>query len=104
MSRASRAAQFAPFDALNGLQEALREREERHSRIERKQLSEEMCDELAKEMQKIQKGSKIKVNFYFKGHYYDFTGIVSVKNTVLQYLIVDDLKIDFQDIYMISLL
>ena len=37
----NRAAQFAPFDALKGLKEAIKERAERKSRISRRELSEE---------------------------------------------------------------
>ena len=48
MNRQDRAKQFMPFDALKGLQEALRVREERRSRIEKKSLSEDM-DKILKE-------------------------------------------------------
>lgn len=41
MTQAERAKQFAPFDAMKGLQEALRDREERHARVERHDISEE---------------------------------------------------------------
>ena len=41
MMREERAKQFAPFDAMKGLQEALRDREERHSRVEKLEISEE---------------------------------------------------------------
>ena len=41
MTQAERAKQFAPFDAMKGLQEALRDREERHARVERHEISEE---------------------------------------------------------------
>ena len=34
MNKADRAAQFQPFDALKGLQEELRAREERRTRVE----------------------------------------------------------------------
>ena len=41
MTRAERAKLFAPFDAMKGLQEALRDREERHLRVEKHEISEE---------------------------------------------------------------
>ena len=41
MTRQERAKQFMPFDAMKGLQEALRDREERHSRVERHGISDE---------------------------------------------------------------
>ena len=44
MTQAERAKQFAPFDAMKGLQEALRDREERHSRVQRHDISEEQME------------------------------------------------------------
>ena len=44
MTTAERAKQFAPFDAMKGLQEALRDREERHSRVQRHDISEEQME------------------------------------------------------------
>ena len=41
MMREQRAKQFAIFDAMKGLSEALREREERHSRVQKHGISEE---------------------------------------------------------------
>ena len=41
MTRQERAKQFMPFDAMKGLQAALRDREERHSRVDRRVLSDE---------------------------------------------------------------
>ena len=41
MTRAERAKQFAPFDAMKGLNEALRDREERHMRVDKHEISEE---------------------------------------------------------------
>lgn len=41
MTLQERAKQFAPFDAMKGLQEALRDREERHCRVDRHDISDE---------------------------------------------------------------
>ena len=41
MTQGDRAKQFMPFDAMKGLKEALRDREERHSRVEKRDLSED---------------------------------------------------------------
>ena len=51
ISRENRARQFLPFDALKGLQEALREKEIELD--ERKELSEESIEELSKNLQQI---------------------------------------------------
>ena len=49
ISRENRARQFLPFDALKGLQEALREKEIELD--ERKELSEESIEELSNNLQ-----------------------------------------------------
>ena len=54
VNRIARAKQFLPFDALKGLQEALREKEIEYE--EKKELSEESLDDLQKEFNKIEKG------------------------------------------------
>ena len=45
MTREARAKQFMPFDAMKGLQEALRDREERHTRVQRRELSGDELEE-----------------------------------------------------------
>ena len=47
MTQSDRAKQFMPFDAMKGLKEALRDREERHSRVEKRDLSEDTMAEIA---------------------------------------------------------
>ena len=47
MPRINRAAQFAPFDALKGLQEALRVKEFEHDKIAKSELSEEQAKRLS---------------------------------------------------------
>ena len=55
MIREERAKQFMPFDAMKGLQEALRDREERHARVERTEISEEKTDANSAVLLKIEK-------------------------------------------------
>lgn len=74
-SRADRAKQFLPFDALKGFQEALREKEIEYE--EKKELSEESLMELEKQFNKIEKGSKIKIRCYKTTKYIDIKGIVT---------------------------
>ena len=80
MNKANRAAQFQPFDALKGLQEELRMREERRNRVEKKEVSEEKAEEISRELIKIQKGSNVEIVFYRNGSYYELTGCVFAKN------------------------
>ena len=54
MPRQNRAAQFAPFDALKGLSEAIKLKEYEHDRIALKELSEEQAKEMTRKMKKAQ--------------------------------------------------
>ncbi len=75
VSRIDRAKQFLPFDALKGLQEALREKEiEDEEKIE---LSEESLTELENEFNKIEKGSYVKIRYYKNRQYIEINGIVT---------------------------
>ena len=74
-SRISRAKQFLPFDALKGLQEALREKEIEHE--EKIELSEETLSELNNKFNKIEKGSKVKIKFYKNNKYIEIIGIIT---------------------------
>ena len=61
MTQAERAKQFAPFDAMKGLQEALRDREERHARVERHDISEEQIEKNSEVLSRITKGTRVRV-------------------------------------------
>lgn len=104
MNRADRAKQFQPFDALKGLQEELRSREERRTRVEKKEISEEREEEISAELTKIYKRSDIEITFYRGGHYYSLEGTVLEKNDVYKYLLVGQERIYYMDIYELKLL
>ena len=74
-SRVDRAKQFLPFDALKGLQEALREKEIENE--EKKELSEESLMGLEKQFNKIEKGSCVKIKYYKNKKYIEVTGNVT---------------------------
>lgn len=99
MNRADRAKQFQPFDALKGLQEELRSREERRTRVTKRELGEEQEEEISMELAKIYKRSEIDVTFYRGGHYYSLQGTVIEKNDIYKYLIVGQERIYYTDIY-----
>ncbi len=85
-SRISRAKQFLPFDALKGLQEALREKEREMEYEEKRYLSEETLNELDSILNRIEDGSKVKIKFY-KNHKYSkiegtVTNIDSIKKKI----------------------
>ena len=82
----------------------MREREERRTRIEKKELSEERVDELSSMLAKIYKRMEVEVTFYCSGHYYNIKGVVVDKNDIYKYLVVGEGKIFYDDIYEIKLL
>ena len=59
-NRVARARQFLPFDALKGLQEALREKEVEYE--VKKDLSEDCLNELNNKFNQIEKGSLIRIS------------------------------------------
>ena len=104
MGKVDRAAQFQPFDALKGLQEELRAREERRTRVEKKEVLEERADVISAELVKICKRSDVEITFYRSGHYYNLQGTVVDKNDIYKYLVIGQEKIFYNDIYDIKLL
>ena len=74
ISRSDRARQFLPFDALKGLQEALREKEIELD--ERKELSEESIEELSNKLQMVERGNKVRLVYYHQRKYRQIEGTV----------------------------
>ena len=104
MNKANRAAQFQPFDALKGLQEELRAREERRTRVEKKEITEERAESISTQLIKIYKRSDVEIVFYRGGHYYNLQGSVVDKNDIYKYLVIGQEKIFYDDIYDLKLL
>ena len=101
MTREQRAKQFMPFDAMKGLKEALTEREDRHSRVEKHGVSEEQTEENNREICRIGKGSRVFLTCHMAFHDVEITGTVTEIDRVLRCLRVDDERIPFDDIYTI---
>lgn len=75
INRIARAKQFLPFDALKGLQEALKEKEIEYE--ERKELSEDSLYELDNIFNKIEIGNTIIIKFYKNRVYKEINGTVT---------------------------
>ena len=80
MMREQRAKQFMPFDAMKGLAEALKEREERHSRVQKHGVSEEDQARISETLCKVEKGSKVFIRFFANFHDWEEEGIVTQIN------------------------
>ena len=103
MMREERAKQFQPFDAMKGLQEALRDREERHSRVERHEISEEQQEKNSEVFAKLTKGMHVQLDYYCKFHDITKKGTVTEISTAFRYLKLGKEKIFFCDIYDITI-
>ncbi len=101
MSMDKRAAQFLPFQAVKGLDEALRSKEK--IIVPKIELSEEMYEELDKKMHDIKKGSIVSCIYFHKGEYLKITGMVARFDEISRILQIVNTKIDFDDILDIEL-
>jgi len=93
-----------PFDAMKGLQEALRDREERHLRVEKHGISEDQELENSEVITRLEKRTRVTVTYYCKFHDVQREGIISEINAAYQYLKLDGEKICFEDIYGIRII
>ncbi len=96
MDRDNRAKQFMPFDALKGFREALAERE--RIVVPKRELSEEMKQELDLTFHKLKKLDIVNVQYFENGEYVMVTGVVSKIDESGRFLIIVDTKIAFDDI------
>ena len=103
MSRGDRARQFAPFDAMKGLQEALRKKEYEHEKADRIDVTEEKSKELSDKLLTLKKNGFVKVIYFFDGHYWEMKGncVVDYVNKTLE---LNRTIIPFEDIFDMDIL
>lgn len=99
MIRQERAKQFAPFDALRGLREALAKKEREHERQERGEVSEETAAEIEATLIKLKKGDRVRALIFDDGYYVTVEGQVTNFDVTYRYIKVEDGKIPFSDLY-----
>ncbi len=102
VNREDRAKQFLSFDALSGLRQELKRREEKRLMIDKKEVPEELAVELSNRLAVIDKGECVEITFYYKGVYVTVTGMIEQKNVAYRYLVVNGAKILFDDVYTIK--
>ena len=102
MSKSDRAKQFAPFDSLKGLQEALRMKEYEHDRMQKGDISQEKLNELTKILLEYKKNDIVKLSFYVDGYIQEKIGKIKV-DFVSRIIIFNNIKISFDDIVDISI-
>ncbi len=103
MTREERAKIFAPFDAMKGLQEALRDREERHLRVPRHEVSEEEAEHNSQVLSKLQSGMKVEIFCYSAFHDVIKHGKVTDVDFTFRNLLLGSERIWFDDIYTIEI-
>jgi len=95
-----RARQFMPFDALKGLQEALREKEKEVEN--RKELSEESLLLLDEQLQRVKIGDTVDIEFYKNQKYVVKEGKITTIDIIKRKVILDGIEIiSFFDILKI---
>ncbi len=99
MSMDKRAAQFLPFQAVRGLDEALAAKEK--IKVDKIELSEEMAEELDKKMHQVRKGSMVTVVYFHKDEYLKLSGMVARFDETARIIQIVNTKISFDNIYSI---
>ena len=87
-AKTARAKQFLPFDALKGLQEALREKEIEYE--ERKELSEETLHELDDILNRIEIGDIVTIKYYKARRYSEIKGRVTKIDVIKKKIQIDN--------------
>ena len=97
MPRKDRAKQFAPFDALKGLQDALRLKEYQHERTIKGDIPEEKIEAISKILLDLEKDEMVEVQYFYDGYYKTLIGKARV-DIIEQKLKVNNKIIPFDDI------
>lgn len=78
MDRTQRAKQFAPFEALTGLRNALRIKEFQHESVVKGALSEDTAADISAVMMNLNKGEAVSAEIYEDGHVFAVTGAATL--------------------------
>ena len=100
MPPAMRATQFAPFAALKGFEEALREQEK--ICVEKKEVSEEKAMEINDSLKTVSPGDPIKLTYYKNRQYLTVTGVAEKFDLSMKYLEICGQRVTFDDIFEIE--
>lgn len=99
--RATRAQMFQSYDALKGFKEILREQE--RIVVPKKELSEDVLEQLDYKIHQIKVGQIIKIIYYDKSQYIQLEGIVSKINLDTKMLMIVKKKVNIMNIIEINL-
>lgn len=99
MTREERAKQFMPFDAMKGLSEALRDREERHLRVDKREITDEAAEMISDALTRLERGMRVEIEYHHAFHDLRSAGIITDISYAYKFLKLDDCKIYFDEIY-----
>lgn len=103
MSLNDRARQFLPFEALKGLEEALRLKEYEHERVLKNDISEDIINKISNTLFEYSKNNIYEVKYYNDGIYLYEKGKMKL-NAISRFIIINDIKISFDDIMDINII
>lgn len=95
--RAPRAQMFQSFDALEGFRDIIRAQEK--IVVEKRELTEDDCDQLNQTIMQIEKGMMVKVVFYEDGQFVQVEGKVAKINLDTKILQIFKKKIKMNAIF-----
>lgn len=95
VNKIDRAKLFLPFDALKGLESAIKEKEEEQEI--KKELTEESYIELENKLNRVEEGDRIKIKYYKNKKYVDISGVITKINYIKK-------KIQLDGTYNISII
>ncbi len=92
------------FDAMKGLSEALRDREERHSRVEKHDISDEAIEANSRVISVLTRGMRVRMEYYRAFHDIVGEGRITEVSIPFKFLKLDGEKVLFEDIYDIKII
>lgn len=92
------------FDAMKGLSEALRDREERHLRVEKHDISDEAIEQNSRVLSALTRGMRVRLEYYRAFHDVVGEGRVTELSMPFKYLRLDGEKVIFENIYKIEII
>lgn len=97
MLNKNRASIFMPFDAIAGFREGLEQACKECNT--KKSISEDMEFELNEKLKELKRGDKVKVIYYYNIDYNEVIGNIKKVDDTFNELILDNVKIAFDDIF-----
>ena len=102
MSRNNRARQFLPFDAMKGLQEALRAAEFENESVLHHRLSEDEARRIGDILAKLTEKKAVHVRYFEDNHYFEYDGEAKL-DALASTLFIGDKSIPIFDIRDLSI-